>query len=449
MITEIAVVVVATVANLGLGILVVSYGRKSATSRAFFALCFSIAAWIVSTYISLHAKDPEVALFWTRFVMFTAVGQVLSLYLLVTSFPDDKSPLSRKQRLRLYGSALVAAIATLSPFLFTELRYDEDGTYTPTGGPGMLAFLPFALGYVVASFWILSKKYRESKGVRRTQTRFLLVGTLLFFIFVIAFNFLLPLFGNNAAAIALSPLFTIVFLGLTTYGIVRNHLFDIRVVVSRAIIYSGLLGTVLFVYGGTLFLISSFIDTRSSSTVVASIITAFILSFSFEPIHAFLSERTDTWLYKKEYEQREVTKTLSEQLTTALGLEEGLDVVMRTLTETLHLDKAVTYVFQQGELGKETIKRIQQIGYANKASLTPSDKDFLISFFTEHSEVISIRNLERELEEEAHLIASDRISKSTFRLSSDYLRQHAIKQAVLHKLKELDAAIAIPLHLKV
>ena len=75
-------------------------------------------------------------------------------------------------------------------------------------------------------------------------------------------------------------------------------------------------------------------------------------------------------------------------------------------TKVLHLQHAVTYVFQQGEKGKQVIKRIKQIGYATTSRLILEERDFTIQYFCAHRSVITTRSLESTLEEEREMIAA-------------------------------------------
>ncbi len=440
---EVLIVCIAVLANCGVGLLVFKQNPSSSTTRFFFLLSLALAAWILATHLSLRIESPEARLFWTRAVMTTAVGQVLFFYLLSCTFPDQHMPLKSLKYYLLLGWGSFVGLITLSPFLFTSLALQADGSYAPNPGPGFVFFLPFALGLLVSGLWVLIKKYHHARGIRASQVGLLLAGVTIMFVLILIFNLILPLAANFSLGVSFSPLFTVIFVGFTAYAIITKHLFDIRLFISRAIIYSTLLGAVMATYGLTIYVITLFAGSKEgNSSLIASLITAVALSYSFDPLRQWIAERTDSWLFKKEYEQQEVTKQLSERLSNAMGLDEGLDTVMHSLSETFHLNHAVTYVFQKGDLGKTVVKRSRQIGYSKPGNLELNERDFMVSYFTSHPELVLRDSMEDQVEREEALLHNSKFIKGAD------LRDHAVRKVIVQKLRELDVAVAIPLYLK-
>lgn len=440
---EVIIVGVAIFANCGVGLLVLKQNPSSSTTRFFFLLSLALTSWILATHFSLNVESLAARLFWTRAVMCTAAAQVLFFYLLSCTFPDQHLPIRSLKYYLILGWGIIVGIVTLSPFLFTELVLKADGSYSPTPGPGFVVFLPFALGLLGSGLWVLIKKYRHARGIRAGQLSLLLAGVAIMFLLIIVFNLFLPLAAGYSMGVAFSPLFTVIFVGFTAYAIITKHLFDVRIFISRAIIYSALLGAVMAIYGISIYVITLLLGAQeSNSSLIASLITAIALSYSFDPLRQWIAERTDSWLFKKEYEQQEVTKELSERLSNAMGLDEGLDTVMHSLSDTFHLNHAVTYVFQKGDLGKNIVKRSRQIGYSKPGNLELNERDFMVSYFTTHPELVLLDSMEDQVMREELLLHNGKMLKG-----SD-LRDHAIRKVIVQKLKELDVAVAIPLYLK-
>lgn len=276
------IITTAAVANSVMGVFVYTFNKKSATNRFFFFLCLAISAWIFATYFSLNSPSPESTLFWTRLVMVTATAQALFVYLLVITFPDKKLQLAtwRYHILVLLGF-LVAATA-MSPYLFTGLTLQENGSYTPVPGPGFALFLPYALGLVGGGLYVLINKYRKSHGVKHRQIRLLLIGLALMFALIIIFNLILPLIIASTEAIGLSPLFTVIFAGFTTYAIITEHLFDIRVIIRRTVIFATLLSFVFAVYSTIVILFTQLFQSEqySSLSFIGNLVAALVIGFS-------------------------------------------------------------------------------------------------------------------------------------------------------------------------
>lgn len=446
---ELYIASIAAIANVAMGLVVFVFNKQSATNKFFFYLCLSIASWIIATYLSLHATAIDVALFWTRAVMLTATAQSLFVYLLVITFPDHRQPLKSARYHLLLVIGVAVGIITMSPYLFTGLTTAADGSYSPTPGPGFAAFLPYALGLVFSGLFVLIKKYLSSRGTRRHQIFLLLLGLGLMFGLIIVFNLFLPLLNSTNEGIALSPLFTVIFVGFTTYAIVTQHLFDIRVFIRRTVIFASLLTFIFVVYATVLTLFAQLfqLDSLNSASFVVNLIAALIIGYSFQPLKVWVSERTDKWLFKKEYEQEVVIKELSQKLNNVIALDEALEVVMQTTAKALHLHHAVTYVFQQADRGEQAIKRIKQIGYATTQRLILEERDFVMHYFCSNPKIIFTENLEAELAHEKLIIEGKR-KLETGKTQAELIREHAIRSAVAKKLQQLEVAVAMPLTLK-
>ena len=114
---------------------------------------------------------------------------------------------------------------------------------------------------------LLFIKYLKFQGIKKLQTLLVLIGFLLTAIFGIVTNVFLQdkvsvevfRLGNYGA------IFLIVF---TSYAIIRHHLFDIRVVIQRGVIYSTLLGIIIGLYVFLVFIIGFFFQQATDATIL-------------------------------------------------------------------------------------------------------------------------------------------------------------------------------------
>ena len=49
-----------------------------------------------------------------------------------------------------------------------------------------------------------------------------------------------------------------------------------------------------------------------------------------------MQDRTDSWLFKKEYQEQEVLGELAKKLNNVVALDEALEILMQTIIKTLH-----------------------------------------------------------------------------------------------------------------
>jgi hypothetical protein len=438
---ELFILICSLIGNSVLGYITYRANPQSQTNRLFASLVGVTVLWLITTYLALQVPE-YLGIILVRGTMVLAAFQILYLFFFIHTFPNDYLPLSSKVMKAVTAAVLIVSLIAMSPFMFVAI---QEKTATP--GPGIVTFLLYAIVLMGNGLFTLVKKLRHSKGTLHQQLKFLTWGIVSSFTLIALMNLGVVLLSRSIQLVNLTPLYSFLLIGFVAYAIATQHLFDIRVFISRAIIYSLLVSFSLALYGLSVYLITSLVGTETQEgLLLASLITAGALAFSFEPLQRWNAEKTDSWLFKKEYEQQEVTKKLSGRLSGALGLDEGLDVVMHTLAETLHLNHAVTYVFQTGDLGKQVVKRSRQIGYSDPRTLELSDKDFMVDYFTTHPETILVPNLEDQLKQEEHLITEGAVDKN--RLSARELQEHAVRKVIAEKLENLDVAVAIPLQLR-
>ena len=74
-------------------------------------------------------------------------------------------------------------------------------------------------------------------GTERTQLIFIIVGTVITFILILIFNFVLPALFGIAQFVSLGGIFLIPFIALTFYAIARHQLFEVKVIATEMLIF--------------------------------------------------------------------------------------------------------------------------------------------------------------------------------------------------------------------
>ncbi|MCC2631990.1 MAG: putative Histidine kinase, partial [Patescibacteria group bacterium] len=319
-----------------------------------------------------------------------------------------------------------------------------DGLYLLTLYLGLTFFL---------SFSVFIYDFIRSSGRERAQLRLILTGSILATVLGLFCNLLLPLY-ENYSLVWLGPSFSLIFTTFTIYAIAAHRLFDIRIIVKRTVVYTMLLAFIFVVYSSVIFLLTQVIQRQASGAVdrnafIANLIAAIVIGFSVSPLRRWLEERTNNFLFKKEYEQQTVLKDLSKRLNDVIAMDEALEMMMQTIVRAFHLRHAVTYVFQQGENGGAAVKRVKQIGYSSTAHLYLGEKDFLVPYFSNHPGVVTVENLKQQLvadNRKVNYIHKKDVSKLPAD-TSDLVREIGTKDAVVKKLESFEIALALPLHL--
>ena len=107
----------------------------------------------------------------------------------------------------------------------------------PIPGPGMFLYLMHLSFAFIGSLVVLFKKSFSKKGVLRNQYRILLLGVLPVGVWIIT-GFYMPMVLQMPDLIILSPVYTVMFVAMVGYAIVKHGLYDIRLFVFRIIAYT-------------------------------------------------------------------------------------------------------------------------------------------------------------------------------------------------------------------
>lgn len=226
--------VASIVANLSLAYVVFSHAEDAKRKHAFIVFVCAQIAWAVTNYFSFDMTSAEKFLWFSRFTLFFAVFHTYTFFLLTRSFADDFIGPWLGRFLGLV--AIIIACLTLSPLTFTTVDIDAIGEFVPSTGVGMIAFGLFDMLMLLGGLFLLIKTFFGAKNDQRQQIKYLLIGLMLtvgMILVLILFNFLV--FGN-LTLVRLGHLYTLPFVILAAYAIVKHHLFNTKIIATETLI---------------------------------------------------------------------------------------------------------------------------------------------------------------------------------------------------------------------
>jgi two-component system, NarL family, sensor kinase len=260
-----------------------------------------------------------------------AIGLCLPMALLL--FPDGRPP---GPRWRL----LVWAVAAEA--LLFELMYSGPGSET-VGSRSVSTFLVLPFYNRLAAVWVATNiayaaifalilaslvvRYRRGGDVERRQLLWLVLAVLMVLVYVSV------VWGVFAAGPVLGLLLINLIPVAVTIAILRYQLLDIRLVISRALVYGLLTAAAAGVYVGLVALLDVLVRSRVNlgSAIVASIVVA----FGFNPARVGLQRLIDRALYGDRRDPVRAVSLVGERLA-GTGTT-GLPGVLEALCESLRL----------------------------------------------------------------------------------------------------------------
>lgn len=298
------ILAVAVIINVLLATIVYRSNSKSVTTKIFLLLSAFTSAWLIVSYIVRFPIFNSGALLLARFGIFFAAPISTLFFLLAHTVPYEKLRLSNKKFVLVVLMTILMMGLNISPYGFTEAVVVE-GTIQPKPGAGFIPFAVISTAFSVLAVYFLVRRYADASGEERQQLRSILVGLSLMLVLVIGTVLIPIIFLKSGFFVSLTPVYALIFFGMTAYAIVKHHLFNTKVIATEALI---VLICVL--------LLSRVLITESVADQVAN-----ILIFAITIFLGILLTRS----VKKEVEQREKLEVVTKELGEANAKLKELD----------------------------------------------------------------------------------------------------------------------------
>lgn len=301
---------------------------------------------------------------------------------------------------------LLLPLLLFAPMSFTDLLLKT--SYTDAGVQFTLLPLYFIqsaliLLYVLAALIILIRAYISGSENDRASIKFFFWAFVPFLLAVILTGIVFP---NVNSIQFLRPLGALVMVGALAYAIAFKKLFDIRLVVVRALVYTLTLTSVGFIYGFFAFGIVGRIlfDGQSFSIQqqVVYTILAVILAFTFQPIERFFNRFTNRIFYRDAYDSQVLLNRLSNVFSSEIDIKKVIDQSSQIIAEELKLTHAVILVndergnFRSATYGRapdlSDIKRSYLEQLSRKVTIVDNDDKLKNkSYFQDHNISLVVR----------------------------------------------------------
>ncbi len=296
---EVIILAITIIIDLFLAVIVYRSDDKNATNNIFSLLSIFTILWLTASYI-IRIPPFSLSQTWTlmlgRLGIFFAAPMSALFLLLAHTLPSKSLRMSRGKFLAVvFITALMMAL-NISPYAFTTVKVDN-GTIQPQPGPGLIPFAVFSTMFSIMAVYFFVSRLRKTIDAEKQQIRVVLIGMLIMLILIIV-TVLVPILVNRSVPLlALTPIYTLIFLGMTAYAIVKLHLFKMKVIATEAL--TVLMWVILF---AKIIVAKSFTDGLTDGFIfIATLIFGIILIRSV----------------RQEVEQREKLEVLTKELETA------------------------------------------------------------------------------------------------------------------------------------
>lgn len=333
-----------------LSILVWVKGSKKEINRVFSMIILFVAIWV---FITLMADavviTPPNNIIWARMTILGPLLMLPTLLYFSLVFPKRSKKIPIWQLLLIFLPTF-----SLIPFSLTSLNIVST-THQSWGGeiqpgPVYLLFDVYFVFYLFICIFALNRKYISSIGSTKGQLRYILLGISITSMISITVSGILPIFGISRLSI-FGPPSALIFLAFTAYAIIKHRLLEIRLIISRSLIYGVLVGLVAFSFIFALSLSTQKFGDSKLSRYSLSFLAAVIIVFALDPLKRLLSKSTDRIFYKAKVDYNVLIQQISEGLSVEIDIDRIIENVSKALQSKLKL-RSVMIVLRQDEVGK-------------------------------------------------------------------------------------------------
>ena len=267
---------------------------------------------------------------------------LLGIYLLLL-FPDGRL-LSRRWRHLAWLSGVVIVLFSLAEGLAPGPMENQAGVNNPFGvealpwlavaGYVILPLLPLC---ILASAVSLVLRYRRSGGEVREQIKWIAFAAsftgLMYLIAMVSPLIFTPEIlsgGGNPPPLPiwLELLFSVAVLGFAgiplaiAFAVLKYRLYDIDIIINRALVYGSLTATLVALYfGGIVLLQRLFVALTGQRSTLAVVASTLIIAALFNPLRRRIQSFIDRRFYRSKYDARKTLEAFSAKLRDETDLE--------------------------------------------------------------------------------------------------------------------------------
>jgi len=344
MTSRLTFIVIAALANVGLGTFVYLKSSRNAINRYFAFFSFAVAAWTLSNGLVSSYAGSEWGYLWARFAFASASLIPATFLWFADVFPNAQSYLSPRTT---RGFSVVAAASLIVSFtpLMVRNTASVDGALRVVHGPLHLPFGIYLVCCFAASLFVLVRKLRSLVGLQKLQVRYLFAAVLIAAFGATVTNLLIPLAFDTSKFSPYGPLFGMLMIAIIAHAIIRHRLMDIQLVIRNGVVYVG----AIVVTASTFFGLAEALHhltglQRTVIPIVEALVLAIAVSIFFGPVKDWLQTALNRYVYRHTYDYQHTVRETSLRLSTMLDLQSLLSYLAETIDRTFKVELVQVYL---------------------------------------------------------------------------------------------------------
>ncbi len=341
-------IIVVVITNIFLGVFVYINNPKKIPNRAFALMCLGLSLWAFFNYLADYQLSNT--LLWTRLTFFAISYSFGFLLIFLNNFPKRVIDYKYFNYIAIFTSTVVG-ILTFSSNFIKGIKIESQTSNVETGSL-YIVFLIYFLAFFLFFIYLLIRGWRMNRGIDHSRYSYLMIGIVSMAVLASITNLVLPLITGQNEYAKYGTLFTLIFVGFTSYAMVKHSLFDIRSAAVRYLTYILSMGTIGVVYGFTAYRFATiFINNLSPTQQQAFyVVLTVIVAFTFAPLRRFFEKITNKIFYRDHYEPEDLINEIGRVLASEIDLNKINSKVINLITSKIKIDETELVIFGHKQL---------------------------------------------------------------------------------------------------
>ena len=401
-----------------IGVMVLQMKPHLRASKAFFLFCASICIWFVGSF------DAQAVYLFDQLTFFSWIFSPLFGIYLMFIFPSDAKLKGMIHNLVSIFFLFISAMLFVLQFIFFY-KYDVWKYINTT------SWIYVVLSTMIFPISSLVTYMNPSSALEKQRAQIILLGCI--------FGLLVP--ASVVACITvfkislpynLMALPVIIFPVSIAYAIVKHKLFDIDVIIEKALTYGLLTGAVGCIFALTVLGFNvAFAKYGGWKNPAFFVILSGFLVIALNPLKNRIQDLVDLTFFRKKYDYRGTVEEVSYAMTSLLSLEKIIDKIIEIVENTMFSNPVSVFIYNQ-DLG--SYERYYKKGEVQSSQDTTLEEDnILIQQLNFHGNEIFKEDL----------IADERYFHNSQKLMPEFERFNASLVIPLFFKKQLIGFIAL------
>jgi signal transduction histidine kinase len=310
---------------------------SSQSSKIFFILCSLVGIWFVTSF---HSQSTYLFNLFDKLAFFGFIYcPALGIYL-ASVFPSNGLFLRKNQHILFLIAFIFSTFLFIVNFIYFDSYSIWKDIYSST-------WLYLVLGSLMLPISSALAYFKGFSTLERQRAQVILLGSLVGLFLPALVGISIVVFRANIPFNLLA--LPVIFFPISiAYAIVKHNLFDIDIIIQKALVYS----TLTAVVGGVLVLMVIAFNVAFASyggwrNPVFFVVLSTFLVIALNPLKNQIQNFIDLSFFRTKYDYRRIIEEISFVMTSLLNLDDITDKIISTIGQTMFSNPVSVILFDE------------------------------------------------------------------------------------------------------